>query len=158
MKKHAIRAFLFILAVGLLASACSEDKHAERGEGAGMEEQAASGGDMTGGTEPGGMAMADAAKGGESFGVLCASCHGAGGAGDGAAAVALDPKPRNLADAGYVSTLSDDHLFEVISEGGASVDKSPLMPAWKGALSTQGVRDVIAHIRANLCKCSYGGK
>ncbi len=36
-----------------------------------------------------------AAKGKELFSLNCASCHGETGAGDGAAAAALNPKPRN---------------------------------------------------------------
>ncbi len=39
------------------------------------------------------------ARGAEVFQANCASCHGAGGKGDGPAAVGLDPKPTNLSDA-----------------------------------------------------------
>ena len=36
-------------------------------------------------------------KGKASFALNCAACHGAKGEGDGAAAAALNPKPRNFA-------------------------------------------------------------
>jgi mono/diheme cytochrome c family protein len=39
---------------------------------------------------------ADLQAGKESFEMTCASCHGEKGAGDGAAASALNPKPRNF--------------------------------------------------------------
>jgi mono/diheme cytochrome c family protein len=100
----------------------------------------------------------DAAKGKETFQTTCAACHGAEGKGDGVAAAALDPKPRNLSDPAYVSTLSDDHLYKVISEGGAAVGLSPMMAAWGGTLSEQDIWNVIAYIRQDICKCQYKAK
>jgi mono/diheme cytochrome c family protein len=41
----------------------------------------------------------DAAKGKVSFENTCVACHGPQGKGDGPAAAALDPKPKNLSDA-----------------------------------------------------------
>ena len=100
----------------------------------------------------------DAAKGKETFQTTCAACHGAEGKGDGVAAAALDPKPRNLSDAAYVSTLTDEHLYKVISEGGASVGLSPMMAAWGGTLSEQDIWNVIAYLRQDICKCQYKAK
>ena len=100
----------------------------------------------------------DAAKGKEVFQNTCASCHGPEGKGDGVAAAALDPKPRDLSDGAYVSTLSNEHLYKVISEGGASVGLSPMMAAWGGVLSEQDIWNVIAFIRQDLCKCKYEKK
>jgi mono/diheme cytochrome c family protein len=100
----------------------------------------------------------DAAKGKETFQTTCAACHGAEGKGDGVAAAALDPKPRNLSDAAYVSTLTDEHLYKVISEGGAAVGLSPMMAAWGGTLSEQDIWNVIAYIRQDICKCQYKAK
>lgn len=98
-------------------------------------------------------AEGDAAKGKASFNTTCASCHGESGVGDGVAAAALDPKPRDITDADYMSTLSDEHLVKVISEGGAAVGKSAMMPAWGAVLSPEDVLNVIAYIRTDLCKC-----
>lgn len=56
-------------------------------------------------------------------------CHGTAGKGDGAASAGLNPKPKNLADAAWQKSVTDDYLEKVISGGGASVGKSPLMPA-----------------------------
>ncbi len=100
----------------------------------------------------------DAAKGKEIYTNTCASCHGPEGKGDGVAAAALDPKPRDLSDGAYVSTLSNEHLYKVISEGGASVGLSPMMAAWGGVLSEQDIKDVIAYIRQDICKCQYEKK
>jgi mono/diheme cytochrome c family protein len=103
-------------------------------------------------------AKGDPAKGKAIFMDKCSPCHGPEGKGDGPAGAAFNPKPRNLTDANYMSTLSDEHLFKVISEGGAAVGRSPLMPAWGGTLSKDDIGNVIAHIRQDLCKCDYKGK
>lgn len=100
----------------------------------------------------------DPAKGMEIFQANCAACHGPEGKGDGAAAAALNPKPRNLSDAEYVSALSSEHLLKVITEGGASVGKSPMMAAWGGILSENDILNVIAYIRKDICKCEYKAK
>ena len=55
--------------------------------------------------------------------VNCASCHGARGKGDGAAAVALNPKPADWTSA-KVQSESDGEIFWKISTGRGA------MPAW----------------------------
>ncbi len=97
----------------------------------------------------------DAAKGKVSFENTCVACHGPQGKGDGPAAAALDPKPKNLSDAQLLSTQTDDFIFKVISEGGASVGLSPMMAPWGGVLSEQDIWNVVAYIRQDLCKCEY---
>jgi mono/diheme cytochrome c family protein len=62
------------------------------------------------------------------FATLCSTCHGLAGKGDGAAAAALNPKPRTFTDAAWQASVTDAHLAKVIVEGGPSVGKSPLMP------------------------------
>lgn len=100
----------------------------------------------------------NAAEGKTQYDNICAACHGPGGKGDGVASAALDPKPRDLSDASYVSTLSNEHLYKVINEGGAAVGLSPMMAAWGGVLSEQQTWDVIAYIHKDLCKCEYKGE
>ncbi len=95
----------------------------------------------------------DAAAGKEKYNQICATCHGATGKGDGPGAAALEPKPRDLSDGEYVSTLTDEHIFKVIKEGGAAAGLSPMMPAWGGALSDEDVWNVVAFIRTDVCAC-----
>ncbi len=55
--------------------------------------------------------------------VNCVSCHGAQGKGDGAAAMALNPKPANWTSAA-VQSESDGEIFWKISTGRGA------MPSW----------------------------
>lgn len=63
----------------------------------------------------------------EKFNVLCWTCHGKTGAGDGPAAPP-DPKPRSFGDKAWQASVTDEHLYNVILLGGANVGKSALMP------------------------------
>lgn len=71
-----------------------------------------------------------------SYGIICASCHGAAGAGDGAAGVALDPAPADFTDATFWETRDRERVITVIRDGGAAVGASALMAPW-GALYTE---------------------
>lgn len=62
------------------------------------------------------------------FAMRCATCHGATGLGDGAAAVAMNPKPRSFADAEWQKTITDEQIEQIIVGGGPATGKSPLMP------------------------------
>jgi mono/diheme cytochrome c family protein len=93
-------------------------------------------------------AAPDAARGKIQFENYCVSCHGPRGEGDGPVAATLDPKPARLGDRAYMSAKTDDYLFQVIKNGGASVGRSPLMAPWGGTLSDAQIRDVIAYVRS----------
>ena len=98
---------------------------------------------------------ADSAKGQEVYNTYCALCHGPTGLGDGVAAAALDPKPRDLSSATILETYTDEYLVNVITNGGAAVGKSSVMMAWGGIISPEDIENLVAHIRQNLCKCEY---
>ena len=77
----------------------------------------------------------------------CASCHGAGGKGDGWTAWLYRLKMRDLTDAAFVQTLRDDYMFQIIKHGGASLGK-PGMPSWSQELDDREIRDLVVHIRS----------
>lgn len=83
----------------------------------------------------------------------CVTCHGAGGKGDGAAAAALNPKPRDFTLASWQSSVTDEHIEKIIAEGGQGVGLSMLMPANPDLVSKP---DVIKALRAHVR--SLGGK
>ena len=60
--------------------------------------------------------------------VNCVGCHGDTGKGDGPAAAAMKPPPRDHTDYAYMSTLTNKQLADVIKMGGAIKGK-PLMPS-----------------------------
>ena len=95
---------------------------------------------------------ADAEQGKKLYGQFCVTCHGESGKGDGPAAAALNPKPRDHTNKEYMSQMSDEEMLKVIKNGGASVGKSPLMPPWGASLKDDQIQDVIAYIRTLCCK------
>jgi cytochrome c553 len=62
------------------------------------------------------------------FSMLCATCHGMDGTGNGPAAATLTPKPRNYTDPVWQASVTDQQLKDTILKGGAGVGKSPTMP------------------------------
>lgn len=96
----------------------------------------------------------DPAHGQALYATHCAICHGGGGAGDGIATPALNPKPRDFRDGRFYidgnannRTGEDIDLARVILNGPAAFGGTREMVGWRDALSDQDVRDLIAHIR-----------
>ncbi len=90
---------------------------------------------------------ASQARGKKVYDHYCKICHGAGGQGDGFNSAMLDPPPRNFADEAFWKRVNDEQLQTVISQGGESVGKSVLMPAWGRTLEASQITDVIAFLR-----------
>jgi mono/diheme cytochrome c family protein len=80
------------------------------------------------------------------FGTVCVTCHGASGKGDGPAAQALDPKPRNYTDPAWQKSVTDDDLKKIILKGGVGVGKSAMMPAQPQLESQPEVLDGLVKI------------
>jgi len=70
------------------------------------------------------------AKGKGAFGINCASCHGMAGAGDGPAAAALNPKPRNFTEGYWRYGGGLARVTRTISEGspGTAMSAFPGLP------------------------------
>lgn len=87
------------------------------------------------------------------FETVCFACHGLTGHGDGPGSAALTPKPRDLTDRAWQTSVDDNHIEKVILMGGAAVGKSPVMPAHPQFRSNKGLlRALIEHVR------NLGGK
>jgi mono/diheme cytochrome c family protein len=84
---------------------------------------------------------------------LCISCHGESGKGDGPVGQYLTPKPADLAE--EIGEHDNDYIFKVIKEGGASVGKSPTMPAWGAQLNDDQVRNVISYLKTFVGEGSH---
>ena len=102
------------------------------------------------GTVPAPKVVAVGASGGvgqEKYEQFCSACHGADGAAAGPIVAALNPKPRNLADAKWQASVDDAHIYKVIKEGGASVGLSATMAPWGAALSDAEITEVTKWVR-----------
>ena len=75
----------------------------------------------------------------------CAMCHGTGGKGDGPTSQSFQPKPADLTV--VVKDRSEAYLTKLITEGGPSVGKSPLMPSYKGILNEKQVESVVQYVK-----------
>lgn len=83
-----------------------------------------------------------------SYGTYCATCHGQDGKANGAAAQAMNPKPRNLTLATWQGGVDDAHITKVLKEGGQSVGLSATMAAWGAVLSDEQIAGIVAYIRS----------
>jgi len=151
-----MRTFGWITVLGLvLGGAVWAMAQQQAQMGGGMKGQGEMGGGMMGGSGMMGknqsLPLQNAGGAGSNYSNLCASCHGATGRGNGPAAVALNPKPKDFADCRLMTKLSDDSLFKAIKGGGQSVGLSPMMPSWGGALTDQDIHGLVTYIRA-FCK------
>ncbi len=93
--------------------------------------------------------LADAlARGGKIYRHYCQICHGEEGKGDGFNSYNIEPPPRNLTDEGFWQQTTDERAYYAVAEGGGSVGKSVMMPAWGHTLTDRQIRDVIVFLRA----------
>ena len=94
--------------------------------------------------------------GGALYGRFCAGCHGAHGAGDGFNAAFLPVRPTAHASKAYMSTRSDDALFDAIFAGGYVMNRSNFMPPFGNTLSREQIRTLVGYLRS-LCRCEGPG-
>jgi len=90
-------------------------------------------------------ALADGEK---SYKTFCVTCHGEDAKAASGAALAMNPIPRNLADAKWQESRTDEALVKVIALGGTAAGLSATMPAWGGALNETQVANVVKYVRS----------
>lgn len=78
------------------------------------------------------------------FTSTCAACHGTEGKGDGAAAIALDPKPADFTDDSHSKYYSDAGRMYIIRNGVEGTG----MVGWKAALSEEQLMNVYLYVRS----------
>lgn len=82
-----------------------------------------------------------ASNGEEVYKKQCLACHGKEGKGDGPAAVALNPRPSDLADTERMEELNDEELREIIAKGVGS------MPGFESILEPDELEAVLTYVR-----------
>lgn len=91
----------------------------------------------------------------DNYKTYCTQCHGVTGNGKGVNIRDMSVQPRDHTDAKDMSARPDADLFKAIKEGGLSINKSVLMPAWSDVFTDEEINDLVAHLRT-LCKCQSG--
>lgn len=86
----------------------------------------------------------------------CATCHGAGGFGDGEGGRDLSPRPANLARMIRMPMMSDPYLFWTISDGGEPLGTGML--AFKDVLSEDQIWKTVAAMRAGFPQADGAGE
>lgn len=104
---------------------------------------------------PAAGAMGASAK--DNYRTYCAQCHGFMGNGQGINVRDMSVQPRNHTDASYMSSRSDQDLFDADKKGGLAIDKSVLMPPWGSTLSDKEIHDMVQYLRV-LCHCQNGNQ
>ena len=74
----------------------------------------------------------------------CAPCHGADGGGDGPAAAALTPKPRNFRDPGFWQGRTPSQLRLAVRDGRPGTMMAPFV----GVLSDAEIDGVVAYVES----------
>ena len=81
-------------------------------------------------------------KGEKLFQANCAFCHAADGTGKNWIGSFLEPHPRNLRDADFMSRITREHFVGVVRDGLPNTS----MPAWKNVLSPQEIEAVADYV------------
>ncbi len=84
------------------------------------------------------------AMGATTYKQICAACHGDTGKGDGAAAIALDPKPADFTDPAHSSYYSDMGRIHIIQNGVEGTG----MVGWTSALNEDEIQSVYQFVRS----------
>jgi len=81
------------------------------------------------------------------YNMVCATCHGATGAGDGIAGGALNPPAADFTDPAFWEARTDDVVFTAIKEGGPAVGKSPLMVGWAMSYDDDQIQALVEYVK-----------
>jgi mono/diheme cytochrome c family protein len=87
---------------------------------------------------------ADPGHGKDIYEVRCSPCHGTSGGGDGPAAVAIVPKPRNFRDPSFWNGRTTQQLRLTVKQGRPGT----LMAPFDGVLSDAEIDDVVAYVES----------
>ena len=99
----------------------------------------------------------NAAKGKKLYLTYCFSCHGPKGKGDGYAGTFQRVRPRDLTNDAYMSTRTDQQLFDAINLGGRAFHGSMEMPAWGETMTKEQIWDLTAYVRTLYRKPMFKG-
>lgn len=88
----------------------------------------------------------------ELYDVYCAQCHGVRRNGKGVNTIGLSVQPRDHSDTAGMSSLPREQMIRAITDGGAAVNKSALMPPWSSVLTHEQIEQMADYLQY-VCKC-----
>ncbi len=86
----------------------------------------------------------DLAEGRARFQSSCASCHGASGRGDGAAGVAMNPRPPAIGTAAHMRGVTPALMYRIMAVGIAGTP----MPSYAGTLTPEQRWNIVAYVNS----------
>lgn len=89
-------------------------------------------------------ATAEEVDGRAVYEIRCAPCHGSEGRGDGPAAAAIEPKPRNFRDPGFWRGRTRTQIRLTVEQGRPGT----LMSPFKGVLSDAEIDGVVSVVES----------
>ncbi len=149
--RNAILAPVTLAVSCLLATACDWNSHDDYNPKKDYQlflhkqEEAKLAAEKSGGAD---KAVAAGTPGKQTFETYCVACHGVDGKADGAAAAAMNPKPRNFTDKAWQAKVNDDHIAKVIKEGGAAVGLSASMAPWGAVVQDPEIKNLVQYVRS----------
>jgi mono/diheme cytochrome c family protein len=87
------------------------------------------------------------------YGERCSACHGADGSGDGPAAAALQPKPRNFRDPQFWRARPRLQIRLVVEKGRPGT----MMAGFDGVLTPEEIDAVVSYVMAFKTAAGGGG-
>ncbi|MBI1200342.1 MAG: c-type cytochrome [Phenylobacterium sp.] len=87
------------------------------------------------------------------YDTYCAQCHGVNRNGKGVNTVGLSVQPKDHTDTAGMSSIPREEMAGAIRNGGASVNKSALMPPWSSVFSDRQIDQMVDYL-IHVCKCS----
>jgi cytochrome c oxidase cbb3-type subunit 3 len=86
------------------------------------------------------------------YDTYCAQCHGVNRNGKGVNTIALSVQPRDHSDPKGMTSIPREEMVSAIHDGGASVNKSSLMPPWSSVLTDEQIAHMVDYLH-HVCKC-----
>lgn len=87
------------------------------------------------------------------YNTYCAQCHGVNRNGKGVNTVGLSVQPKDHSDTASMSSIPREQMARAVREGGASVNKSALMPPWSSVFTDEQIDQMVDYL-IYVCKCS----
>ncbi|QSR89080.1 cytochrome c [Methylacidiphilum caldifontis] len=91
------------------------------------------------------------------YNTYCVQCHGLQRNGTGINAKFMTVQPRDHTDPKEMGKIPDDEIIKAITNGGISVQKSILMPAWGKVLTQEEILELKDYLR-HICNCGMENK